>query len=422
MQRSLRIAAVALAAALGGCSGGDADAAAGAAGGEAGSAPRSSDPRVAQLRDAIEFGRLDLARTLLQQVESLAGAEAPLLRARTALLAGDSVGALRAVEEARAAHPDDARVCACAAEVYAVLGRFEAASDEIAAGLELAGRIPALERATGVSLILQPGGSAQGLEHLLRAVEADPQLPFVHRPLSQAHLLEGRRRLAEGDAKSAFRHAQQAREHDPHELYATELEADCRAALNDFDSALQLYRDIEAGGKPTAELRADLHQRAATYELVQKNRTQALDHYRQARELGLDDEALGFGAVLLREEAQGAIDRGIDLYSAGDLGAARRAFEEALEIDATQIAARNHLGVVLFRQEDYAGAAAEWARVLEAGRDGRFLFPEPVELNLARALKLDGRVEEARGVLREQLEREPDGRWAREVREALNRL
>ena len=415
------LGAVALAAP--GCSGDDAGAAAGHHAATGADLPsRSEDPRVAQLREAIEFGRLDLARTLLEQVEALAGFEAPLLRARTELLAGDSVAALRAVEAARAASPGDGRVNACAAEIYAVLGRFEAASEEIARGLELSGRIPDLERATGVSLILQPGGAARGLVHLEKAREADPQVAFVSRPLSQAHLLEGRRALAGGDAAGAYRHAKQARELDPHELFATELEADARAALNDFEGALELYERIEENGKPTADLRADLHQRAATYELVQKNRAQALEHYRRARALGLDDEALGFGATLLRQEATAVIDRGIERYAGGDLPGARQAFEQALEIDSTAIEARNHLAVVSFREGDYAAAAAGWQRVLEASRAGEVELPEPVELNLARALKLDGRDGQAREVLETFLERDPEGSWSREAREALSRL
>ena len=398
------------------------------AGGEAGAqaAPRvggarSADARLVRLREAIEFGRLDLARTLMAQVEAVAGFEAPLLRARTELLAGDSVAALRALEEARRLLPDDGRVYACAAEVYANLGRFPAAERELKAGLEVAGRSADLERATGVILILQPGGSTRGLAHLERALAQDPQLPFVARPLSQAHLLEGRRCLQAGDALGAFKHARLAHEHDPAELYVKELEADALQALNDFDGALELYEEIEAAGKPTRDLRAQVHQRAGTFELVRRERERALEHYRAARELGMDDEGLGTGARLLREAAEGAIDRGIGRYREGDLAGARSEFEEALRLDVTCMEAQNHLGVVLFRLEDYGGAAGCWQAVVAAAQGGLEL-PEPVELNLAKALRLDGRPAEARGVLETFLEGEPAAEWASQAREILDRL
>jgi len=383
---------------------------------------RSQDPRVVELRRAIEFGRLDLARTLFDQVGSAAGAEAPLLRARLELLSGDAVAALRAVEEARAAAPADARVPAVAAEVYASLGRFEAAARELELGETLGGGQADLERATGVVLILQPGGGERGLAHLEAALALDPATPFLDRPLSQAHLLEGRRLLSQGGAKEALVHARAAAQHDPLELDVKELLADCLQVLNDFDEALALYEELEEGGKDTRALRADVHQRAGTFELFRKDRVKALEHYKQARALGLDDAGLGFGATLLKDEADAAVERGIAAYEAGDFEGARRAFEQALEVDTTHLAARNHLGVVLFHQQDYPGACAAWRAVLDAARAAGVELPEPVELNLARAQKLAGSPEEARATVEDFLRRSPESPFAPEAEEILRRL
>ena len=271
-------------------------------------------------------------------------------------------------------------------------------------------------------LILQPGGGERGLAHLEAALALDPATPFLDRPLSQAHLLEGRRLLSQGGAKEALVHARAAAQHDPLELDVKELLADCLQVLNDFDEALALYEELEEGGKDTRALRADVHQRAGTFELFRKDRVKALEHYKQARALGLDDAGLGFGATLLKDEADAAVERGIAAYEAGDFEGARRAFEQALEVDTTHLAARNHLGVVLFHQQDYPGACAAWRAVLDAARAAGVELPEPVELNLARAQKLAGSPEEARATVEDFLRRSPESPFAPEAEEILRRL
>ena len=85
-----------------------------------------------------------------------------------------------------------------------------------------------------------------------------------------------------------------------------------------------------------------------------------MEHYRAARAAGLDDEALGFGATLLAEEAQAAIERGIARFEEDQLGPAAAEFTRALELAPGDLAARNHLAVVKFRQGDYRAAAAGW--------------------------------------------------------------
>ena len=271
-------------------------------------------------------------------------------------------------------------------------------------------------------LILQPGGAERGLERLEAARKLDPGTPFLDRPLSQAHLLIGRRLAGEGHPEEALKHAQAAFELDPEELDTKELLADCRQLVSDFAGALKLYEELQEQGRDTLAVRAELHQRAATYELFHHEREKAVEHYLAARELGLDDEALGFGATVLREEAEAALHKGVEAYDAGALVSARQSFERALLMEPENIAARNHLGVVLFHQEDYAGAAQAWKVVLAEAQARALELPEPVELNLARAQKLAGLEGEARETVEGFLEREPESVYAREAEELLRRL
>ena len=72
--------------------------------------PRSEDPELVALREALEAGDLVAAARRVLAVEDVERPDADLLRARLCALRGDSVGAVRAIESARADHPDQGRV------------------------------------------------------------------------------------------------------------------------------------------------------------------------------------------------------------------------------------------------------------------------------------------------------------------------
>ncbi|MEW6073415.1 MAG: tetratricopeptide repeat protein [Planctomycetota bacterium] len=382
--------------------------------------PRS--PRLRAAETALERGRAVEARALLAELGAEAGLDGILLAARLELEAGDEVGALRTLARARERDPGDGRVRAAEAELYATLGRLAAAEEALREGWREAGHTPALERAAGVFFSCTPGGAELGLARLEKAIAADPELPYTARPLFQARLLAGRAEIARGEHASALAHAEAARAWDPADPAARELAAEALTGLHRYAEALAIYEGLEAEGRPLGATRALLHRQAATAALVGRDRAGAIEHYLAARRLGLDEAGLGFGAIVLTEEAAAETDRGAAAYAGGDLAAARTAFERALALDPASLPAQNHLGVVLFRLEDYEGAARSWTAVLAAAAGAGEELPEPVHLNLARAWHLAGDDGKARAVLSEYLDRLPDGPWSEETRELLVRL
>jgi hypothetical protein len=52
--------------------------------------------------------------------------------------------------------------------------------------------------------------------------------------------------------------------------------------------------------------------------LLEHDRDGAVQHYLEARRMGLDDQGLGFGATVLAEEARQARERGIDAIETED--------------------------------------------------------------------------------------------------------
>jgi len=376
------------------------------------------DPRVRNAVRALEAGLPDAAWIVLDQLGDSIGVDGPLLRARAALLEGDAVGALREIEAARELAPDDGRVYATEAEVLVGLDRIQGAQAAVREGWKRAGRTAELERARGVLLIRTPGGAQEGLIALEAAHELNPELPFLAFPLAQAHMLVGRRLLGTTPEES-LRHAASALAFDPDDLDFLELKAEALAALLRFEAALAIYARLVEDGRELGLGPALLHQRCATQLLLQKDRAGAIEHYLMARALGIDDEGLGFGATVLAEEANQAIDTGIERFDAGELEPAARLFEQALVFDPGNLEARNHLAVTRFRQEDFRAAAEQWSRVLEVARTLNLDLPDPVHLNLARAWRLAEESTQARAVLSAYLDSDPEGRWAEDTREML---
>ncbi|MBI5435486.1 MAG: tetratricopeptide repeat protein [Planctomycetes bacterium] len=380
------------------------------------------DERLLALADAFERGELTAADTGLLALPERGGLEGELLRARLASARGDDVAAVRVLEAAKLAHPRDARVQATAAELFVLAGRMQTAEDEIRAGLAIEPLSPDLRRARGVVLISKPGGAEAGLAHLLAARAADPNVPYLHRALAEAHRLAATKALSEQDPARALQHVSAALLEVSDQPDALLLGADAHMLLKHFDQALAVYERLLKDGLDVGAELAQSSKTAATAALLEKNRPLALERFLRARELGLGGEALGFGATMLADEAKAKLEVGWKAFDAGDLAGAESAFRDALRFDPSSLDARRALGAALYSREDVEGAAAQWRLVLETACARQLELSEPVYLDLARALHRLQRIDELRQLLEEELAARPDGPGAVEAREMLARL
>ncbi|HEX6884745.1 MAG TPA: hypothetical protein VF530_15325 [Planctomycetota bacterium] len=380
---------------------------------------RVRDPELAEVRAALESYRGEAALALLERV---GGFEAECLRARALLFTGDAVGALAALARAEvldASHPER---LATEIECLALLDRLPAAQEALAGAIRRLGPQPELFRAQGVIELRRQGHGAAALEALERARARDPELPFVARPLAQAHLLVGRACL-EARPAEATAHAMAAQrlvsDGDSVLDEALELEAEGLAGELRFEQALERLERLESRGADHRKLRATLHQRCATRLLLERARARAVEHYLAARRLGLSDEELGFGADVLREEGHAALARAGEADARGDWPAALAALAEARERLGDDAQLENHLALVRFRQGEYRAAAEGWERALALARARGQELLDPVPLDLAKAWRLAGEPEKAYAVLAELLDAAPDGPWSEDARELL---
>jgi tetratricopeptide (TPR) repeat protein len=388
-------------------------------------APRCPDPEVVRLRKALDLGRLDEARSLLPALDrerERLGREELLLRARFEALSGNAIEAIRKVEAARKDGPSDPDVFATASEIYAAAGKLEAGWEEERAGERACGETPELSRSRGILWISRSGGARKGLDVLQAARRADPDLPFLDRALSQAHLLVGKEDAAARKGPGALEHARFAASLDPDDVDARRFLSEALLMNGDFEEAVSEIAALVERGQPLGAELALLHKKAGIASLLERERERAIGHFAAARKLGLTDDELSTGARVLEEEAAARVARGVEDYQRGDLEAARSAFEGALELEPDRIEAKNHLAVVEFKRGEFGAAAALWRSVLETSKKESLELPEPVHVNLAKASALAGDLHAAREVLEAYLAREPEGRWAAETRAALDAL
>lgn len=382
---------------------------------------RSNDPELVRLRAALEFGRLDEVRTLLPAAAKAPDEEGELA-ARALALEGKLLDALRRLEGERTARPKDPAVYAALAELYGGEQKFETAWSELKRGDEACGPSAELARARGVLWILREGGAKKGLEFLERARKADPALAFADRALAQAHLLLAKQFAKAEDLAHARAEVDASLRFDAVDVDALRLQADLQAAAGDFTHALATLEGLCKAGEPLGAELALLYKKGAFGALLVKNHALAVERFAKARALGLSDPELSSGVEILAEEARVRRDAGVAAYEKGDLAAAEAAFRGALECDPGDLAAQNHLAVVRFKRDDFAGAAELWRKVLEGAKREQLELPEPVHVNLAKALVQSGAPAEARAVLTAYLAAEPEGRFAAATRTLLERI
>ncbi len=384
--------------------------------------PHSRDPRVAACAGALEIGDLSLAQGLLLELADLESPDTTCLRARVLSSQGDQIGAVRELEQARKTWPNQGALFATAAEIHAASGRLESAHDEVRAGLAAAGPTAELSRARGVLCLLQQGGAKQGLAHLLDALKADPELLFCKGPLSEAHRLLATAALAKQDAREALAHAREGLKIEPDNADLRLLCADALVAAGDFDEGLSAYEELARGGRDLGASLRLYYQKGATMALVEGRQEVAFARYLRARQLGATNEELGLGAEILGRavaEAQAAADKACAEERFAD---ARKELDRLLVIEPLDLAARTQLGVVCFKLKDFASASAAWRGVLEIAEKSAVKLPEPVHLNLARSLYAEGKSAEVKQVCEQYLAKEPQGEWAAQTREMLERI
>lgn len=385
-------------------------------------APRVHDPELDALRRALDFGRVEEAERLLP-VAPRAGEEGLLLRARAlALRKNTTFESLRVLEQVRTANPSNPDVYSTAAEIYAARDGADTAWQEIRRGEAACGSAPEFLRARGVLWILRENGAEKGLAFLEQAVEQDADLPFVDRSLGQAHLLVAKRRAQEKKVDEALVHVRASLAHDPEELDARRLEIELVAAAGDYELSITKLRALTTEHPELGSELALMEKRAGMALLLLGKRAGALEHFVAARAGGLTDAELGSAARLLAEAAHEREAAGVTAFEGGDLALAEIEFRAAVRFDPDSIASQNHLGVVLYKKKDFAGAAVQWRAVLASARREQIELPEPVHLSLAKAVLGGGDRVGARAVLAEYLALEPEGRWARVTRLAIDEL
>lgn len=389
--------------------------------------PRSRDLDVLATIHALEMGDLTGASKALLRIPESEGYERALCRARLLSLQGQGTEAVREIEAIKEVYPDQARVYATAAEIYLHLTTAEvdmrlAAEDEIKTCQQKAGITADYSRARGAYMLAVPGGAEAALVHLLRAREMDDEVPFLRAYLVEAHRVLGTVALRNNDPKQALRHARDGLREDPDNATLERLLADALAMGHVYQEAIEIYERQAQSGYAVVDELARLCQKAGVGALLEKDRERAIERFLRARELGLSDTELGFGAKVLEDEADGAIEAGYDAYDAGLWDQAKDRFERALVFDANSIRAHNGLASCAFRQEQWNVAIDEWFWVHETLEDRGVPMPEPVHVNIAKAMYQAGRVDEIAPLLESYLDEHPDGDWAAQTQEALDRL
>ncbi|MDA1266658.1 MAG: hypothetical protein O2816_16380 [Planctomycetota bacterium] len=389
---------------------------------------RSDDPRVEQLRRALDEGDVDLAQALIEQAAGLAGpVEGPLLRARlAAYLPGGTLASARLLEQARQASHDDPRIAATSIELYAWGGQINEAEDELrraGAGMDSRNLPPEILRAYGITHLCTPGAAPrQGLSLIEQALAADPDLPFVKRALGQAHLLVAKELAGVGDSEAALEAVDRSLSFDPDDLPTIRMRAELLTALGEWGEALRIYDDLITEGLELEGEAADLYQRASVVARVRMRKPDLAERYLlRAFELGFPRASLGgtheliaVGAADSRAEAGGT------KLEAGEL-------EPALVLlDPDCLAARYLRGLLYQRRAakgDFDRVVVEWEYVISVARLTSIELPQDVHIDLARhqVLGLDD-LEGAHETLQAYLLFEPEGKFVEKTRDLLNKL
>ena len=119
----------------------------------------------------------------------------------------------------------------------------------------------------------------------------------------------------------------------------------------------------------------------------------------------------------VRQQAQRANDRGLQLYREKQYAAAEVQFTEALKLRPDFALAANNLGFVYFKQEKFAEAARWFEYTLKMDPSRAIAY-----LNLGDAYARSGQADKARAAFKTYLELAPNGPGVNYVKQALQKL
>ena len=119
----------------------------------------------------------------------------------------------------------------------------------------------------------------------------------------------------------------------------------------------------------------------------------------------------------VRQQAQRANDRGLQLYREKQYAAAEVQFTEALKLRPDFALAANNLGFVYFKQEKFAEAARWFENTLKMDPSRAIAY-----LNLGDAYARSGQADKARAAFKTYLELAPNGPGVNYVKQALQKL
>jgi len=311
-------------------------------------------------------------------------------------------------------------VYATAAEIHAADGKLADAEREIQRGIEAAGAAsPELTRARGVHLICTPGQAASGLALLLRARQLDPTLPFMDRPLGQAHMLAAKKQLAAGDGAGALEAVRKSLQHDSEDLDTRRLETEILMGLGEWGEGIAGMESLLLEGLPLEAELAGYCKNAGFWAVTHNQRELGLQYYLRALALGFPRSELGHGLSILDAQAEILATQGAEQLAAGENAQALEVLQQAVRCDPESLQALNYLGHAHYLAGDLSQTVSAWNQVVDLARSEGIDLPEAVHIKLARVQAEMGEFEMARETLQAYMVLEPTGAWVESTRKLL---